>query len=379
MIKTISKVKLILRKCLSVLPSSVESTLKEWARPTSEKSTNLFYLANLSLKWMTLQSSVKHLHGVTKISYEKDELIVTCLVRNGEIYIKSFIEHHFSLGIKHIVFLDNGSTDSTVFIASSYENVTILQTDRPYKKYETLMKKYLVKRFSRNRWNLFVDIDELFDYPASNVLSLSLLLQYLNVNSYTAVVTQMLDLFSSEGLSSIKICAGQDIKQAYNYCDISNITNHDYLYGSLSNKNVKMHFGGIRKTLFGTNNGLTKAALVFVGQDIDVFIDFHHVRNAYIADFTCVLLHYPFTETFYQKVLEAVQTDRYALSASHEYTMYWERLQKENDFSIKRETAFELESTNDLVKRDFLVISESYTQWIEAHCKESTELKVEKY
>ncbi|MHC5828863.1 MAG: hypothetical protein ACYT04_76410 [Nostoc sp.] len=29
---------------------------------------------------------------------------------------------------------------------------------------EKVMKEYLVKRFSKNRWNLFADIDELFDY-----------------------------------------------------------------------------------------------------------------------------------------------------------------------------------------------------------------------
>ena len=31
---------------------------------------------------------------------------------------------------------------------------------------ENTMKRYLAERFSRGRWNLCADIDELFDYPS---------------------------------------------------------------------------------------------------------------------------------------------------------------------------------------------------------------------
>ena len=105
----------------------------------------------------------QHIYGPQQVYYALDELIVLCLVRNGEYYIKSFIEHYLTLGAKHIVFLDNGSTDDTIAIAQCYPNVTVLQATCPYGKYENVMKEYLVKRFSKNRWNLFADIDELFD------------------------------------------------------------------------------------------------------------------------------------------------------------------------------------------------------------------------
>src|SRR3712207_4931999 len=50
--------------------------------------------------------SVKYLHGPEEIALAPDELVVVCIVRNGSPYIKSFIDHHLSLGVKHIVFLD---------------------------------------------------------------------------------------------------------------------------------------------------------------------------------------------------------------------------------------------------------------------------------
>lgn len=226
------------------------------------------------------------------------------------------------------------------------------------------MKKYLVNRFSTNRWNLFVDIDEFFDYPFSAHSDLSNLLDYLNKNSYTAVVSQMLDMFSDKSLSELNDKENDDVKSNYPYYDISQIHSSKYRWSASENEKIKMHFGGIRKLLFDTNNGLTKAALVFVDKKVELFVDFHHVRNVSIADFTCVLLHYPFTSHFYGKVMEAVETDRYALSASCEYKKYWDKIQVNKDFTIAQNTSCKLNNLVELIDKEFLVISEKYIQSI---------------
>ena len=79
-----------------------------------------------------LHFSIEHLYGPKKVSYAPDELVVVCLVRNGRPYVRSFVEHYLSLGVKLIFFLDNGSNDGTISVARGYENVTILQTQLPY-------------------------------------------------------------------------------------------------------------------------------------------------------------------------------------------------------------------------------------------------------
>ena len=362
--------KLSLRKTLGVLPKLITNAFKRRIKLLQEQIIEFVpSILEFYIRPLILATTIKHIFGLKKIDYAINELIVICVVRNGELHIKSFIEHYFLLGVKHIVFLDNGSTDDTIAIARKYDKVTIFQTKCPYQKYETVMKRYLVKRFSTNRWNLFSDIDELFDYPFSDVLSLSSLLTYLNNNSYTAVVTQMLDLFSDKNLAALKSQKDDSLKEIYIYYDISNIEKESYPYGAASNKDVKWHWGGVRKTLFGTNNYLTKAALIFVDKKISIFIDCHHVNNAYIADFTCVLLHYPFVSSFYEKVVDAVKTDRYAMSASHEYEMYWERLKQEPDINIKQETACKLKNVNCLLESDFLVVSEDYMRWVKTHSK----------
>src|SRR5919107_502073 len=96
---------------------------------------------------MDLESGIRHLHGPEEVKYGLDELIVVCLVRDGQPYLKSFVEHYFSLGVKHIIFLDNGSSDGTVSSARSYENVTVLQTELPFQEYADSLKQYLITRF----------------------------------------------------------------------------------------------------------------------------------------------------------------------------------------------------------------------------------------
>ncbi len=350
------------------LKTAIKLVVKAVTRKLYRLPQKIFYKIkenlNKKILHLNIKLSIKHIHGPLKIEYEKDELIVTCLVRNGEIYIASFIQYHLMLGVKHIVFLDNGSTDRTVKIAQTYKNVTILQSLCPYSKYETSMKKYLVNRFSKNRWNLFVDIDEFFDYPFSNLLNMKDFLNYLNRNSYTAVVSQMLDMFSDKSLSDLEDPISDDIKGRYSYYDISQISPSKYGYGHLENEKIKMHYGGIRKILFGTDNGLTKAALVFVDKKNNLFADWHHVTNAKLADFTCVLLHYPFTSSFYNKVMDAIETNRYALSASHEYAKYWDRIRTNQDFTIKRATSSKLNGLPELIDKGFLVVSDRYIQWI---------------
>jgi hypothetical protein len=339
----------------------ISSLLLAKARAAARKAFNGI---TQTYKLLKLRNNTYHVYGKSRLNYSKEELVVICVVRNAHIYMNSFIKYYFALGVKHIVFLDNGSTDDTINIASSYNNVTVLKTDLPYSKYENVMKDYLAQRFSKGRWNLCADIDEFFDWPFSRIVRLDLLLRYLNVRGYTAVVAQMLDLFSDLPLSQLMDNPDEDITKNYKYYDISNISKTDYEYSRLSNDEIKMHWGGIRKALFGTNNGLTKASLVFVGPRIRLFKDWHHVENGYIANFTCALLHYPFVSSFYDKVRDAAATKRYGYLTSDEYDMYWERLSGESELNFRLETSRRYTSIESLLEEGFLVASPDYLDWV---------------
>jgi len=78
-------------------------------------------------------TAVRHVCGPRKPSVTAADLIVVSLVRAGEHHVEDFLTHHFKLGARHIVLLDNGSSDRTTEIAQEFDRVTVLKTQLPYK------------------------------------------------------------------------------------------------------------------------------------------------------------------------------------------------------------------------------------------------------
>ena len=141
--------------------------------------------------------------------------------------------------------LDNGSTDGTVEFLCEQPDVTVLRTSVPYRTHENLMKRYMVRRHSTGKWNLFVDIDELFDYPASDCLGLPDLLAYLTQHGYTAAIAQMLDMFPDGALADSPAEVA-DLESSFPYFDISGISKRPYEYDTDPSSTLQSHHGGIR-------------------------------------------------------------------------------------------------------------------------------------
>lgn len=312
---------------------------------------------------MDLESQIRHVHGSEEVIYALDELVVVCLVRDGRPYLKSFVEHYFSLDVKHIVFLDNGSSDGTVEALKSYQNVTILQTDLSFKEHQWPLRQYLVTRFGRGRWVLCVDIDELFDYPYSDVIRLSSFLRYLTEKSYTAVVAQMLDMFPER--TTLRNAATEDepLKELHRFYDISNITAQDYsrrYSNTLASEEIKVYWDGIRNTIFKNSAHLTKHPLMFLDDQLrPIDPTVHWVRRARVADITCVLFHYKFIGDFYERTVRAVEEENYT-NNSVKYKKFLETLERDPKLQFKLETAQELKDVNDLVDNGYLVVSAEY-------------------
>lgn len=341
-------------KGIRALVGALRNDIARWRRSALE----------FQLRPHLLTPRLRHICGPREIRYAVDELLVISVVRNGEPYVNAFVKHYRALGIKHFVFLDNGSTDRTLEMLCATDNATVLQARVPYRKYENTMKRYLAERFSQGKWNLCADIDEHFDYPFSKELKLKDFLRYLNSNGYTAVAAQMLDMFSECPLVVLKGKVDENLKEANPYYDISNLEKTEYLWSKRSNPAIKMHWGGIRKTVFGSDNGLTKSPLVLMDGKVRPFITWHHVKGAKMADLSCVLMHYPFVGTFQYKVKDAVLTGRYGFKVSDEYRAYAETLERDPQVTLKLASAQRFKGLEPLIGQGFLVVSEKYRHWI---------------
>src|SRR3974390_1859883 len=172
--------------------------------------------------------SVTHLYGSEHVDVARNEGIVTCVVRNGEFFVKTFIEHYLALGFRHIFFLDNGSTDATLTIAGRYTNVTAYRCTLPIEAHQGIFKKYLAQKCAGKGWCLDADIDELFQYPCSDLITLQEFFDYLNAHRYSAVTLQMLDMFSNEPIGTCGRRGDHNIKENYPFYDISGIVECPY-------------------------------------------------------------------------------------------------------------------------------------------------------
>ena len=329
-----------------------------------------------------LHRDIEHLHGPAGIDYELDELVVVCLLRNGRPYIKSFVEHYLSLGAKHLFFLDNGSTDGTVEALEGYEAVTVLRSTLPFKHYQMVMKRYLMECFGGiggGRWVLYVDIDELFEYPYSEIVGLGEFLGYLRERSYTAVVGQMLDMFPSESVEDREVIGDEPLKERHRFYDLSNVSTLSY--GSLpiasgsgnvpADAKIELLRDGIQNTLFGGRSPLTKHPLVFMdGESRPMDGSSHSISGARIADLTCVILHYKFLDSLYGQLRRAAEEENY-MKDSSKHKKQLAVLEQGSSLWVKRETASELRGTGELVGKGFINVSEEYMGLVEAESRKN--------
>ncbi len=344
---------------MNILTKSWGRLLKAWA-----------IYGQRPLQIRQISRAIEHVHGPTTIPYDADELVVVCLVRDGELYVNSFMQHYIQLGVKHIVLLDNGSVDQTVSLARQYGNVTILQCHLPFKQYKMALRHYLIRRFGQQgRWLLYVDIDELFDYPHSDVVSLPRFLGYLRQGGYTAVIAYMLDMFAEEPLTAVTSHVDDDLKARYRYYDISDVVRMDYHFprNQLPTPEIKTYLGGIRRTLFDPHTDirfiLIKHPLFLLdGRLKPLFVDEHFVRDARIADVTAVLFHYKFLADFAVRTARAVREENYH-TGSQDYKKYQEVLAQQPDLQIKRHTSSRFEWVGELVDNGFLYVSAAYARF----------------
>jgi hypothetical protein len=128
---------------------------------------------------------------------------------------------------------------------------------------------------------------------------------------------------------------------------------------------------GISEALFKTVPRLTRFPLVFSDGRIKPLEvkplegSPHHVDNARIADFSCVLFHYKFLEHLREKAAQALREENH-WGKSARYKRYLEVLERNPSLQVRQETSKENTSVNDLLEEGFLVVSDDYVRWVDA-------------
>ena len=314
---------------------------------------------------------INHVFGPRHVPLANNEAAVTCVVKNGEYYFDSFVEHYSRMGFRHIFFLDNGSTDNTITLARKHTNVTVYECRLPIETYQAVFKKRLAEMAVPGGWCLDADIDEYFDYPFSDSVSLAKFLEYLNRRNYSVVLAQMLDMFSEQPLAALahkKPC--ENVKEVYRFYDLSEVRRVDYRNAGLvrayaprnlvANQETSLYFGGVRKALFGVNCLLSKHSLFRTDEGLELFPHVHFMNRAKVADVSCVLLHYKLVSNAYET---AVQNREAFRGTSKGYSDLMHMVETMPERRIRTETAAEFRAVADLLESNFLFSSNEYRQY----------------
>ena len=141
--------------------------------------------------------SIQIKHGNT---IDVDAPIVICVVKNDLERIKLLIKHHRMIGVRHFVFLDNGSSDGTLEWLLTQE-VDVYQTGSSFEdhKKEAWINK-LMWHYGFGRWYIAVDSDEVLAYAGMENHPVTDLIKYAEMKRYTAVRSLMLDMYSDKGI-----------------------------------------------------------------------------------------------------------------------------------------------------------------------------------
>ncbi|MBB3992937.1 hypothetical protein GGR95_000556 [Sulfitobacter undariae] len=317
--------------------------------------------------------AVEHVHGEGFI-VPQDAVLAIVLVRDGAYYLDEFFDYYRKLGIRHFAFIDNGSTDDTIARIRTQEGCVIDRAVLPLAKYEDLMRRYPAQTYGQNRWCLYVDMDEQFDFEGRETGGLPALIRYLEARGDTALMAQMLEMFPHAPLAAVKDFTFGQALDAFSYYDISLVDCFDYHsdkigFSALLRDNVvrsedlKFKFGGVRGKVFGEACCLTKHPLIFNGPMVVPAPHPHLSQNVVVSDFTALIRHYKFAGNV---------AARDAASASSGDLAHGEDQARLNvlgaaaDLSLYSEDAMGWGGIDPLFEDGFLVASDDYRAFLAA-------------
>ncbi|QFT60484.1 hypothetical protein FIU94_16770 [Sulfitobacter sp. THAF37] len=250
-------------------------------------------------------ASIRHLHGPRCLDLGEDDVLAIVLVRNGSYYLDAFFDHYRSLGIRHFAFIDNGSSDDTLDRLMARSDCVVDQCTLPLARYEDLIRAYPAQTYGRDRWCLYVDMDEILDFEGAATHGIRALTSYMQAQGHTAMVAQMLEMFPKAPLAEVARLPYDRVLRDFVYFDISSVARYDYHSpeipfsallrdNRLSSDAVQFRFGGVRGKVFGENCCLTKHPLIFNGPGVTPAPHPHLSMGVTVSDVTPVIQHYKF-------------------------------------------------------------------------------------
>ncbi|MGO7179542.1 glycosyltransferase family 2 protein [Rhizobium brockwellii] len=254
--------------------------------------------------------------------------VVICVIRDEVHRLAFFLQYYRDLGIEHFICIDNGSTDGTAELLSSFEDVSLVSAHGSYKaaRFGNDWINEVINRHCQEKWVLYVDADEFLVYPHCDTRPIDQLTAYIDSVGGRSLRAVMVDMYSQHPVLENVCEPGRNPLEVCNLFDRSGYVSHfDRRSRTIWIK------GGVRGRVYFKERlwdgpALNKIPLVYVGGERLFLRSSHQVwpLSLNLGDMrgalgvSGALLHFKFLSTFVHKVADAAHRSQH----TDEYTVY---------------------------------------------------------
>lgn len=293
--------------------------------------------------------SLKTLKEDTMVSV--DSPIYLCVVKDDLERIKMSYEHHSKIGVKHFVYIDNGSTDGTLEWLMQQENVSVYQTLDSFIMWaKVAWISKVITHIGFDRWYLVLDSDELFVYPGCEEKPIQEYVSCLERKGITRDLSFMLDMYATGKLFEAGD-EGNTIYEKYRYFDGDSYKRENCLH-------YQKIMGGPRQRLFAKAGSMemlqNKYPLVYYKRG-EVY-RYHYVspyKQNFGTECTSALLHYKFLDGDYEKYVKIANDGNYA-NGSRLYKDIVKEIEENESLSFFDKDSIRYNSSKDLLRHELI-------------------------
>jgi len=321
-------------------------------RHYAEKMKNYYCNMDLSNKY-EIREGINLLKGFVfdkvqlikkaNCNHHSVKIVLISVMRDEKNRINVFLNHYRDLGIKLFVIIDNDSKDGTLEILKEQEDVEVYSVES---KFAVGRKEGWINRmfciYGYNRWYLYVDADELLDWPQRERYNLYDVLNILEKNKINRAGALMIDMYTKKKLFHFKF---DNFRLTDFYFDYNK-------YYLIKDGNKHLYTGGPRKRIFDIECWLSKYPLFYLNKE-DIYISSHYLypyHNFKQFPFIFALLHFKFlTGEDLKKVMDYVK-ERNHTNNSMEYKHYLKNYLNRNNKFYDERFSIRYQSSSSLSK-----------------------------
>jgi len=292
------------------------------------------------------------------------DIVLFCTLRNEAFRIPHFLQHYRDMGVRHFIFVDNGSDDDFQKIVRDDADISVWYTEASYKQsgFGMLWLNYLLRKHGSNHWCVVCDPDEFLVFPYMDQRNLYELTGFLDDERRRSFFCLLLDMYSDLPVEETRYDADRPPVEVCPYFDSRG-------YVQAVNKRVLNIWvqGGVRRRVFFRNNptsapALNKTPLVKWKWNYSYISSMHALVPRYLNNPhkpgclspTGCLLHFKFFSVLQEKAAEEQVRNEHFMN-SLEYAHY-DRLTSEQTAPLTSESSARYEDWRQLLRLGLLNI-----------------------